>query len=140
MSVQKVTPGRTRFTVFGSKVFKGMAKKQSVKMVPKSAFVMPALPASLKLDPLLLSLLHTMSFLEFSDDDAVDPDHAIEAMESVGAYLQRLSPEQVSGIQSQLTKIAAYARKKKLSDEFVEFIGDFLQNAGVALEDDEWDE
>jgi len=117
-----------------------MAKKQSVKMVPKTAFVMPTLPASLKLDPLLISLLHTMSFLEFSDDDAVDPDFAVEVMESVGAYLQRLSPEQVSGIQSQLTKIAAYARKKKLPDDFIDFIGDFLENAGVALEDDEWDD
>ncbi len=117
-----------------------MAKKQSVKMVPRTAFVMPALPASLKLDPLLAALLHTMSFLEFSDDDAVDPDSAVEAMESVSTYLQRLSPEQVSAIQGQLTKIAAYARKKKLSDEFVEYIGGFLENAGVASEDDEWDE
>src|SRR5262245_31529763 len=52
-----------------------MAKKKGpVLWLPKGAFVMPVLPRTLKVDPLLAALLHTMSFLEFSDDGTVDPD------------------------------------------------------------------
>lgn len=115
-----------------------MAKKQAVKIVAKGAFVMPTLPHSLKLDPLLASLLHTVSFLEFSDDDTVDPDWAVEAMESVGYYLQKLTPRQIADVKSQLSRIVAYAKKKKMPEDFVEFLDAFLENAGVGgTEDDE---
>jgi hypothetical protein len=116
-----------------------MAKKQPVKEVPKVAFVMPTLPRTLKIDPLFASLLHLASFLELSDEDAVDPDWSVEAMESVGAYLQKMSPEQVEEIQSQLGRIVAHARKKKLNPDFIEFAAGFLENFGIGdeLEDDD---
>ncbi len=116
-----------------------MAKKQPVKEVSKGAFVMPSLPRTLKIDPLFASVLHLASFLELSDEDAVDSDWAIEAMESVGAYLQQMSPKQVEEIQSQLGRVVAHARKKKLNPDFIEFAATFLQNFGIVdeLEDDE---
>lgn len=107
------------------------------KMVPKGAFVMPVLPGNLKLDPLLAGLLHTMSFLEFSDDDTVDPDWAIEAMEHVGHYLQKLTTLQIQDVEAQLARVAAHARKKKLSQQFIEFVERFLENAGVGEDDSE---
>ncbi len=115
-----------------------MAKKLAVIMELKGAFVMPPLPKSLKLDPMLAALLQTMSFLELSDDETVDPDYAIEAMESASGYLQRLSPPQLDIIHGQLVRVAAYARKKRFHNDFITFIGDFLTSAGIgALEFDE---
>ena len=115
-----------------------MAKKQAVEMVARGAFVMPPLPRTLKLDPLLAGLLHAVSFLEFSDDDTVDPDWAIEATESVGYYLQQLTPQQIADVKNQLARIVAHAKKKKMPKDFVEFVDTFLENAGVGeTEDDE---
>lgn len=52
--------------------------------VEKDAYVMPELSASLGIDPVVAALLHTTAFLELPGDSAVDPDGAVEAMESVG--------------------------------------------------------
>jgi hypothetical protein len=55
--------------------------------VHKHAFVMPLLPASLRVDPAFAALLHVTAFLELSGDEAVDPDRAVEAMEQIAHYL-----------------------------------------------------
>lgn len=78
-----------------------------------------------------------MNFLEFSDDDTVDPDWAIEAMQSVGAYLQQLTPQQITEIENQLSTIVTYAKKKKMPNDFIEFVDAFLENAGVGERDDD---
>lgn len=114
-----------------------MARKGKAIWVPKGAFAMPVLPESLKIDPLLLGLLHSIAFLELSDDDTVDPDWAVEAMEHVGYYLLRLTPKQVEQTQKQLDRIAAHAKKKKMPKEFIELVQIFLTGCGVWDEDEE---
>ena len=113
-----------------------MAKKGEVHWVPKGAFVMPLLPKSLGLDPLLSSLLHTVAFLEFSDDDTVDPDWAVEAMEHVGHYMQQMNSEQIGRVHDQLDRISAHLKKKKQPKQIVDFVATFLHAAGVIDEDD----
>jgi hypothetical protein len=99
--------------------------------VEKDAFVMPELPAALNVDPVVAALLHVTAFLELSGDGAVDPDAAVEAMESVGYYLRQLPTERVEAIREQVGRVAEHARKKKWGAEAVEFFTDYLDNVGV---------
>jgi hypothetical protein len=72
-----------------------------------------------------------MSFLELSGDDAVGPDWAVEAMEHVASYLQRLPEEEIAAIARQLADVSAYARRQGAPSTFVEFIDGFLGAYGV---------
>ncbi len=114
-----------------------MAKKKPVEFVPRTAFVMPSLPKTLKVDPLLAAVLHLMTFLEFSEDKTVDPDDAVEAMESVAFYFRQMTPAQIEKVASQLAKISDHAKKSKMSEEFVEYVDTFLENLGVGETDDD---
>ena len=107
-----------------------------IRWVKKDAFVMPVLPKSLHVDPLVAGLLHLMAFLELSGDDTVDPDWAVEAMEHVGHYLQQLPPDQVEAVREQVRRVAEHARKKKWGAEAVEFFTEFLENFGLGGDDE----
>jgi hypothetical protein len=99
--------------------------------VPKVAFVMPVIPPELEVDPVLAGLLHCMAFLELSGDDAVDPDWAVEAMEHVAHYLQRLGQAERERIVRQVTSAAGYARTQGSSDQLVEFLETFPEHCGL---------
>lgn len=105
--------------------------------VEKDAFVLPVLPKSLRLDPVLAALLHLTSFLELSGDETVDPDWAVEALEHVGHYLQQLSAEQLAVIRDQTNRVAAFAREKNWRTDVQQFFDEFLENFGVDENDDE---
>ena len=106
-----------------------MAREGPGKWLPKAAFVMPEVPASLGVDPLVLAVVHADVFLQLSEDEAVDPDAAVEASESVGAYLRRLPKGRTDAFKSDIRKLAAYARKQKWPEEAVGFIEDYWENA-----------
>jgi hypothetical protein len=106
------------------------------KWVKKDAYVMPVLPKSLKADPVVAALLHVTAFLELSGDDTVDLDWAVEAMEHVAYYLQRLPPERVEAVREQIARVAEHARKKRWGAEAVEFFAEFLENFGVGTEEE----
>jgi len=99
--------------------------------VAKEAFVMPELPAALKVDPVVAALLHVTAFLELSSDAAVDPDAAVEAQEHVGHYLLQLPAEQMAVVRTQAERVAALARRQKWGEEAVEFFAEYLDNYGV---------
>ena len=42
------------------------------------------------------ALLETAAFLELSEDDVVDPDSAVKAMESIASALSKTTPEERS--------------------------------------------
>lgn len=102
--------------------------------VPKNAFVMPELPTSLKIEPVVAALLHVAAFLELSTDAAVNPDYAVEAMEHIGHYLQQLPEDRVVALKEQLGRVTAHARKEKWGDDAVDFFGDFMENFGLGAE------
>ena len=97
----------------------------------KTAFATPLLPVGLKVDPMLAALLHCMAFLELSGDATVDPDSALEVMEYVAGYLQRLSAAEVGAVRKQLTAVSAYAREQGAPDTFITFVDGFLDACGV---------
>jgi hypothetical protein len=107
-----------------------------IHWVKKDAFVMPVLPKTLKIDPLVAGFLHMLAFLELSGDEAVDPDWAVEAMEHVGYYFDQLSPKAKSDFAAQVERVAAHARKKKWSSAAVEFFDNFMESFGIVDEDD----
>jgi hypothetical protein len=108
-----------------------MTDEGPVRWVDKTAFVMPELPPDLRVDPVLAGLLHCMAFLELSGDSTVDPDWAVEAMEYVAHYMQRLSAGQAESIRRQLALVSAYARQHGAPDTFIEFVDRFLEHCGV---------
>jgi hypothetical protein len=110
-------------------------KSDGVRWVKKDAFVMPVLPKSLQVDPVVASLLHLAAFLELSGDDSVDPDWAVEAMEHVGHYLQQLPTDRVGPLRQQIDRVAEYGRKKKWSQETVNYFDEFLENFGIGEEE-----
>lgn len=95
------------------------------------SYQLPELPEELELDPLLAGLLHVTCFLEFSDEQSVNPDDAVEAMESMAFYLQRLKPAQKKQINEQLKRVVAYAKKQKWEKDVVKSLKNFLTNAFV---------
>ncbi len=99
-----------------------------VRWVKKDAFVMPVLPKSLRVDPVVAGFLHMMAFLELSGDDTVDPDGAVEAMEHVGFYLDRFPPDRKAVFGEQVGRVTAYARKKRWGKAAVEFFSEFMDN------------
>jgi len=99
--------------------------------------MMPSVPAELGIDPLLLALLHTTAFLDFSDDDSVEPEAANEALERVEQYVQRVPEERLSSLQADLEKLEGYATQAGWPDDMVDFVRDFLYNCGIGDEDDD---
>ena len=110
-----------------------VAKKSAAKVswVAKAAFVMPVLPASLKIDPVVAGYFHMLAFLELSDDEAVDPDWAIEAMEHVGYYVIQGSPEARAALADQAARVAVHARKEEWPQEAIGFFERFMENFGI---------
>ena len=116
-----------------------MAEKPDgkIRWVKKEAFVMPILPKSLKVDPLVAGFLHMIAFLELSGEEAVDEDWAVEAMEHVGHYFDQLSPKARTAFADQVTRVAAHAKKQKWGAAAVEFFEGFMENFGMAGDDED---
>lgn len=104
--------------------------------VDNDAFVMPELPAGLKVDPLVAALLHVTAFLELSGDGAVNPDAAVAGMEHVGHYLQQLAPDQVEKLRAQITQVAEHASNQYWGAAATEFFAEYLDNFGVGGDDE----
>ncbi|MFC1641154.1 hypothetical protein ACFL5O_00485 [Myxococcota bacterium] len=100
------------------------------------ALALPHVPEDLGVDPLLLALLHTTAFLDFSDDDAVEPEAANEALERVEQYIQRLSEDRLSTIQADLDRLEEYASDAGWPEDMVDFVRDFLYNCGIGDDDE----
>lgn len=115
-----------------------MAKDNDDKLqwVKKDAFVMPVLPQSLDVDPIVASFLHLSAFLELSGNKVVDPDWAVEALEHISYYLQQLPAEGVESLREQINRVTAYARKEKWDKDVIRFFSDFLENAGIGENDE----
>jgi hypothetical protein len=99
--------------------------------VPDGAAVFPLIPAELGVHPLLLAVLHSVVFLDGSDDEIVHPDAAAEALEYLAGYLQRLEGAELQRVQQDLQVLTALARQEEWPRPMVQFLRDFLSNYGV---------
>ncbi len=105
--------------------------KDAGEQVPPGAAVMPQIPAELGVHPLLLAVLHAVIFLDGSEEDVVDPDAAVEAMEYMAAYLQRLNGAELRRVQEDIHVLAAFARQEKWPKQHIRFFKEFLSNFGI---------
>lgn len=93
--------------------------------------MLPIVPEELAIDPLLLAVLSTAAFLDFADDDRLDPDSATEVLEAIGGYVQRLPDERLDEIEEQLERLAEHGEKSGWHPDHVDFVRDFLFSCGV---------
>jgi hypothetical protein len=99
--------------------------------VPEGAAVLPEIPAELGVHPLLLAVLHAIIFLDGSEDAVVNPDAAVEALEYMAAYLQRLSGAELRRIREDLHALTVFARQEKWPKQHIRFFKEFLDNFGI---------
>jgi hypothetical protein len=107
---------------------------EPAREVPEGAAVFPLIPPELGVHPLLLAVLHTVVFLEGSDEDVVDPDAAAETLEYVAGYLQRLDGAHLQRVREDMECLGAYARQRQWPKQQVHFLKEFLADFGVAGE------
>jgi hypothetical protein len=105
------------------------------KSVPKGSAVMPLIPEELGVHPLLLVVLHATVFLDGSEDDVIDPDAAVEALEYMATYLQRLSGPDLRRVKEDIQALASFGNQEGWPKKNVRFFKEFLDNFGVAEEE-----
>jgi len=98
--------------------------------VPEGAAVLPLIPAELGIDPLLLAVLHAVVFFDGSEDDMIDPDAAVESLEYLATYLQRLDGQRLKKVKEDLLVLASYAKEQGWGKDQVRFFEDFLTEFG----------
>lgn len=101
------------------------------ELVPEGAAVLPEIPAELGVHPLLLAVLHAVIFLDGSEDEVVDPDAAVEALEYMAAYLQRLDGAELRRVREDMHALASFARQEKWPKQHIRFFKEFLSNFGI---------
>ena len=85
-----------------------------IRWVRKDAFVMPVLPESLGIDPVVAAVLHLAAFVELSGSETVfDPEGATEVANEARRYLTRLPPERLASVRDQIERVAEHAKKQK---------------------------
>lgn len=99
--------------------------------VPQGAAVFPLIPAELNVHPLLLAVLHAAVFLSGSEEALVNPEAAVEALEYLAGYLQRLSGPDLERVRADVECLAVYARQEKWPKQEILFLKKFLADFGV---------
>lgn len=99
--------------------------------VPDGAAVFPDIPAELNINPLLLSVLHTVVFLAGSADGIVQEAAADEALAYIAGYMQRLTGPDLQRTKEDIGSLRDYAKAQNWSKGFREFLKTFLDEFGV---------
>jgi hypothetical protein len=99
-------------------------------------FMLPVVPEELEVDPVLLALLHCAAFLDFAEDDAVDPDLATEVLDHIAYYVRRAPAARLEQMRAELKRVERHAAEERWPAELVEFVGEFLDNC-TSEEDEE---
>ena len=98
---------------------------------PEGAAVFPLIPPELGVHPFLMAALHAYVFLEGSDAEVVHPDAAVETMEYIATYLQRLEGRDLQRAREDMETLIGYAKEQKWPTQQVQFLKSFLQENGV---------
>ncbi len=77
--------------------------------------------------PLAEAVIYLMAFLEPADDDTIDPDGAVTAMEDAAADLLRLNREQREALATHAERLAA----RESDPRMAEFLRGFSEGCGL---------
>ena len=94
-------------------------------------YMLPVVPESLGIDPLLVALVQAAAFFDLADDDLIDPDAAGDVLEHIGLYVQRLPEERRAGVKADLEALSAHANAQGWPTWVAEFCGEFLYSCGI---------
>ncbi|WP_115560819.1 hypothetical protein [Xanthomonas arboricola] len=83
------------------------------------------------MEHLCKSLIAAFVFLEFSGNDVVDPDSAIEAMEAMTLELQSSSAEEKEALIRTCAQEAAAIRSASRDERLANFIADLPHATGL---------
>jgi hypothetical protein len=95
------------------------------------AAVFPLIPDDLRINPLLLALLHAMVFVDGSTDDIIDASAADEAMQYIVTYLQRLKGAALDRVQEDMECLIDYAKQEGWPKQQLTFLKAFLADYGI---------
>ena len=76
---------------------------------------------------LAAAVIDAAAFLELSDGQALDPDHAVKALEQMAAVLAEAGPEEVAALQEVLDRRVAEA----CTESGRVFYREFLESFGL---------
>ncbi len=100
-----------------------------VTWTDKGSLNLPLIPDDLKVDPIFYALLSSYVFLELSEDNIVNPDSAIEAMEQMTFYLQKITNKE--DLKKQLRDIINFGEKNNWDKDIIDFLNEFPNNYGL---------
>lgn len=99
--------------------------------VPEGAALFPLIPEELGVHPLLLATLHAVVFLDGSDIKVVHDAAALEALDGIAAYLQRLQGPDLKRIREDMACLLAFGKEAGWPPEIMLFFENFLTDFGV---------
>ena len=82
------------------------------------------------------ALVNAAAFLELSDDKALDPELAVQALEEIGLHLSQSTPEERKALAEVLAEMRALELETGPRAEVLEFLDNFLTSFGLADEAD----
>ena len=83
------------------------------------------------MEHIALALLEALAKFELWDDEIVDPDSAVQALEDAAAEIQQCSSEEIELLRRVAEKAALGAKNAGSLKEHVEFYENVLENLGV---------
>src|SRR5262245_7656069 len=82
------------------------------------------------------ALINAVAFLDLSDDKAIDPELATQALEEFAFTLTHCSDEEKQAVTEVLAAMHAAERESGPRPEMLEFLDSFMESFGLADEPD----
>jgi hypothetical protein len=89
------------------------------------------IPGVEDMDALARAVVAAMAFLELSDDQDVDPDCALGAMESICYELQSCTDAEKAALKKALAAELQAWQAQNAKENVIEFYRDFMVNTGL---------
>jgi len=83
------------------------------------------------MDQIATALINLAAFVELSEDDVIDPDDAVRALEGVAADLHGISAEEVSAIRAAIERLLPSESDIQRRN----FLAEFTTALGIEPED-----
>src|SRR5712691_5170859 len=80
------------------------------------------------------AIINAAAFLELSDDEAVDPELAVQALEEIALHLSACTPEERKALVEVLAEMRANELETGPRPEVLAFLDGFLVSFGLADE------
>ena len=84
---------------------------------------------------LIKAIVNWAAFLEFSDEESLNPDTAVNQMENLAATLEGLTQEERREFLDYLKELAVASQRSGADKEYVDFLSGFGESFGLVEEE-----